>query len=597
MTASNPAVFYFTDGGAATAKIIARELGGTVYRQNPPQDLSAIIVKMFEQGHPIVGVCAAGILIRILAPFLGDKHKQPPVIAVSSDGEHVVPLLGGHHGANILAEQIARKLGGIAALTTGSTARFSCALDEVPDGYVLANSEQAKPAMAAILNGQHIVLKGKADWLKEAGYEISPLGTVKIAVSEKLPAHDTLTFHPQTLVAGVGCERGVAADEVITLIKKTLSEHCLAPQSLAAIATIDLKADENALNEAAAYFKVPLRLFSSEELAKEASRLPNPSKVVLAEVGTPGVAEAAAIKAGTLLVEKQKSARATCAIGRADAPLEVTNFGNGRGVLHIVGIGPGSIEQRTICAVAALEGANDWVGYGFYLNLIADLKGGQTQHRFELGQEEKRVRHALELAGAGRNVALVCSGDAQIYAMAALVFELLAARGARAVSDRARRVEVISHPGISAMQMASARAGALLGHDFCAISLSDLLTPRADIEKRLLAAAKGDFVVAFYNPRSQRRTDLLDKAKQVFLAYRLPQTPVIIASSLGRTGENVRVVKLADFDPAQIDMMSIVLFGSSQSEAFMRGDGNTVAFTPRGYASKRGQEQSPGVAR
>src|SRR5690606_7810094 len=125
---------------------------------------------------------------------------------------------------------------------------------------------------------------------------------------------------------------------------------------------------------------------------------------------------------------------------------------------------------------------------------------------------EARVRHALELAATGRTVALVCSGDAQIYAMAALVYELLAASGPRAVSDAARRVLVASHPGISALQAASAAAGALLGHDFCAISLSDLLTPRADILRRLEAAADGDFVTALYNPRSRRRTELLERA-------------------------------------------------------------------------------------
>ncbi|VAW16056.1 Cobalamin biosynthesis protein CbiG / Cobalt-precorrin-3b C17-methyltransferase [hydrothermal vent metagenome] len=486
----------------------------------------------------------------------------------------------------------------MAAITTASSARFSCALDETPPGYVLANPERAKPAMAAILNGEHIALDGKADWLEQAGYPISSTGTVKITVSETIIEDESLVFHPKTLIAGVGCERGVSSEEVIALVEKTLDEHKLAQKSLAAIATIDLKADEKAINEAAAYFKVPLRLFSAAELAEEAKLLPNPSKIVLAEVGTPGVAEAAAIKAGTLLVEKQKSTRATCAIGRAtcaigraDAPLDVANFGMARGRLDIVGIGPGSAEQRTISVVQALEGARDWVGYGFYLDLIADLDHGQTEHRFGLGDEEKRVRHALELAAIGKNVALICSGDAQIYAMAALVFELLETDGKRAVSDKARRVEIISHPGISALQMASARAGALIGHDFCAISLSDLLTPRAQIEKRLLAAAKGDFVTAFYNPRSKRRTDLLDKAKQLFLAHRPPQTPVIIASSLGRNGEKVRVVELVDFDPGEIDMMSIVLFGASKSKAFKRGDGKTMAFTPRGYASKQEKAQ------
>ncbi|VAW19472.1 Proposed precorrin-4 hydrolase (analogous to cobalt-precorrin-5A hydrolase) / Precorrin-3B C(17)-methyltransferase, partial [hydrothermal vent metagenome] len=168
MTSLSPAVFHFSDGGAGTAKIIARELGGEVHGPGGSGDLATSIVGMFKQARPIVGVCAAGILIRILAPHLGDKHREPPLIAVSLNGNHVVPLLGGHHGANVLAEQIAKKLGGIAAITTASSARFSCALDETPPGYVLANPERAKPAMAAILNGEHIALDGKADWLEQA---------------------------------------------------------------------------------------------------------------------------------------------------------------------------------------------------------------------------------------------------------------------------------------------------------------------------------------------------------------------------------------------------------------------------------------------
>lgn len=203
-----------------------------------------------------------------------------------------------------------------------------------------------------------------------------------------------------------------------------------------------------------------------------------------------------------------------------------------------------------------------------------------------MGDEEPRVRHALELAGEGKNVALVCSGDAQIYAMGALVYELLNAKEARAISDGAQRVAIETHPGISAFQMASARAGALIGHDFCCISLSDLLTPREDILQRLDAAAAGDFVTAFYNPRSMRRTDLIEIAQQVFLKKRPADTPVIIARSIGREEEEVRIVTLENFNPEEIDMMTIVLFGASTSKAFMRGDGEMVTFTPRGYAKK-----------
>src|SRR5690606_8891030 len=150
-----------------------------------------------------------------------------------------------------------------------------------------------------------------------------------------------------------------------------------------------------------------------------------------------------------------------------------------------------------------------------------------------------------------------------------------------------------THPGISAFQAASAAAGALIGHDFCCISLSDLLTPRADILKRLDGAARADFVTAFYNPRSQRRTDLIEEAKRIYLAHRPPDTPVIIGRQLGRPEEQVEVTTLAAFDPTTIDMLTIVLFGASTSRAFTRGSGQTVAFTPRGYAVKAERESHP----
>lgn len=581
------AIVIFTTAAAPIAARIAATTGGRVHACGPGgEGASELLPRLFAEGVPIIGICAAGILIRLLGPYLHDKQAEPPVLAISLDGKHVVPLLGGHHGANALAHTLAEALGGVAALTTASDARFSHGLDEPPSGYRLADPSAAKSAMARVLNGERIALSGKANWLAEAGYPLSPEGSVTIAVTEKTGTEAMLIYRPTTLVAGIGCERGTEAAEVIALLEITLAEAGLSPLSLAAIATIDLKADEPALHAAAAHFGVPLRLFTAKELAREASRLPNPSEIVRLETGAPGVAEAAAIKAGELLIEKRKSKRATCAIGIAAGPLDPESLGRASGEVHLVGIGPGEPIQRTASAVIALDKCSDWVGYGLYLDLVADLKLDHIEHRFPLGDEEKRVRHAMELAATGKKVALVCSGDAQIYAMAALVYELQDAKAGRAVSDAARRISIESHPGISAFQMASARAGALIGHDFCCISLSDLLTPRADIEKRLKTAAKADFVTALYNPRSQRRTELIKKTKAIFLKRRPPDTPVIIASNLGRPEEKVVVVTLAEFDPAQIDMLTIVLIGSSQSKAFIRGDGKTVAFTPRGYAKK-----------
>ena len=584
---SKPAIVIFTSSALATAQKLAHLTDGEIIDAACGDEKAApLLARLFHQKRPIIGVCAAGILIRALAPLLRDKHDEPPVLAVSQNGASIVPLLGGHHGANRLAREIAAGSGGHAALTTASDSKFLHGLDAPPPGYVLANPKDAKPVMAKALQGEAIALTGLAPWLAEAGYAISGEGGIKITVTEKCPSGDGLTYHPKTLVAGMGCERGAGSNELIALLTETLSGADLAAQSLAAIATIDVKADEAALHAIARHFDVPLRVFAADDLAAEAARLENPSEIVRAEVGTPGVSEAAALKAGELLVPKRKSKRATCAIGRAPQPVDIGGFGRAPGTLHLVGIGPGEAMQRTASAMAALDGATDWVGYGLYLDLIGDLRINQSEHRFGLGDEEPRVRHALELAATGKTVALVCSGDAQIFAMAALVYELLDAKGARAISEAANRVQVESHPGISAFQMASSRVGALIGHDFCCISLSDLLTPRADILQRLSAAAEGDFVTAFYNPRSKRRTDLIVAAKRIFCANRPSGTPVIIASNLGRLEERVRVVKLAEFNPEEIDMLTIVLIGSSQSRAFQRGDGETIAFTPRGYARK-----------
>lgn len=583
-----PAIITFAATGAELAQAIAMQTGGTVHHCGfNGENAKALLPRLFAEKTPIVGICAAGILIRLLAPSLSEKADEPPVLAVSQDGKSIVPLLGGHHGANKLARELAEALGGHAALTTASDSKFAFGLDEPPPGWALSSAADAKPAMIALLAGAKIALQGHAPWLAEAGYPLSSMGAIKVLVTEQqLRVDRGLIYHPRTLVAGVGCERGVTAEEVIELIDFGLHKENLSPQSLCAIASVELKADEAALHQAAAHYGVPLRLFTVAELNQERYRLLNPSAIVEAEIGTPSVAEAAALKAGTLIVPKLKSERVTCAIGHALRPIDPLSLGRAPGQLHIVGIGPGEKLSRTASAVRALDAASDWVGYGLYLDLVADLRSGQEEHRFDLGDEEPRVRHALELAAQGKTVSLICSGDAQIYAMAALVYELLDATGDRALSDAARRVGVASHPGISAFQAASAAAGALIGHDFCCISLSDLLTPRLDIVKRLEGAAKADFVTALYNPRSQRRTDLIEAAKTLFLAHRPGDTPVIIGKSLGRPEEQVKVTTLAGFDPSEVDMLSLVLFGASTSKAFTRGDGKTMAYTPRGYERK-----------
>ncbi|HLO76412.1 MAG TPA: precorrin-3B C(17)-methyltransferase, partial [Magnetospirillum sp.] len=215
------------------------------------------------------------------------------------------------------------------------------------------------------------------------------------------------------------------------------------------------------------------------------------------------------------------------------------------------------------------------------LDLLGEEVGGKARHESNLGAEADRARMALDLAGQGKTVSLVCSGDAGIYALATLVFELID----REKKPEWLRTEVQVVPGVSALQAAAARAGAPVNHDFCTISLSDLLTPWETIEKRLRAAAEADFVVCFYNPVSQRRRDQLARARDILLTGRPPETPVILARQLGRPEENVRIVSLGELTPDHADMLTLVMVGSSESRRLSLG-GREHVYTPRGYAKK-----------
>ncbi len=599
MNTPTPAIVILSEQAAPLAQRIVSAVGGEVHGFNRRVTSSALgfdevgahLAKLFREGRPIVAIMASGALIRLLAPLLADKHAEPPVIAVSEDGASVVPLLGGHHGANDLARSIACSLGSHAAITTAGDLRFGVALDQPPAGYVLANPENAKAAMAALVAGAEARLDGAADWLQQSRIPFSDAGAVRLVVSDRALESGPLDliYRPATLVLGMGCERHADSAEAVALAERVLADSGFSVQSLAAIASIDLKADETAIHAVASHFGVPARFFDAGTLEAEALRLVNPSEIVFAEVGCHGVAEGAALAAAgpasELVVPKIKSRAVTAAIARAPQPIDPKRIGRSRGLLSIVGIGPGADGWRSPDVSALVARSSDLVGYSLYLDLIGRLAAGKARHDFDLGAEEARVRHAMELAGEGREVALVCSGDAGIYAMATLAFELLDTGD---LSDAARRIEIVVSPGISALQAAAARAGAPLGHDFCTISLSDLLTPWPDIQRRVGAAAEGDFVIAFYNPVSKRRRTQLAHARDVLLEHRPADTPVILATNLGRDGEQVRIVPLGDLDVDDVDMLTVVIVGSSQTKTVQTGDGRRWVYTPRGYAAKPG---------
>ena len=551
-------------------------------------DTARHVRALFEAGRPIVGVCAAGILVRAVAPALGDKRAEPPVVAVSEDGAFTVPVLGAHRGGVALAERIAAAIGATAATTTAGDRRFRIALDHPPEGWTLANPEHCKPFVAALLQGARVRLPPGVEWLAASDLPAGGAGSLAILADDARieGSPSTLVYHPRRIAIGIGCERGAAPEEVEALARACLDAAGLAPGAVGGVFSINLKADEPAVHALAGSLGVPARFFGADVLEAEAPRLRHPSETVFREVGCHGVAEGAALAAaglrGALVAGKAKSARATCAIARAPLPLAADSIGRPRGELHVVGIGPGDADTLTPAARAAIGDAGHVVGYRGYLDLVAGLARGRTVHPFALGEERDRAGKAIALAAAGERVALVCSGDPGVYAMASLVMEMLDG----AADPAARRVAVRVLPGVSALQVAAARAGAPIGHDFCAVSLSDLLTPRETIEARLAAAAGADFVIALYNPASATRREMLDRALRILREHRTADTPVVVARNLGRTGERVEVASLGGLDPGRVDMATVLLVGSSKTRAFTLG-GTARAYTPRGYAVRR----------
>ena len=556
------------------------------------QHVAEHLQRLFAQDCCIVAVAAAGIVIRALAPVLRDKHHEPAVLAVSHDGATVVPLLGGHAArANATAVELGGALGANAAITTASESQLGVALDCPPEGVSLANVEHHKAFARALRNGTPVHLSCPADcddhWLREAQFTlVAEADAAHLQIITTVDAHpgseQCLVYHPRQLAVGVGCARGTEADEIHDLIVSTLAQVGLSVRAVAGLFSVHHKLDEPGLHEVAKRLGVSCRFFAPERLEQERDRLENPSARVFAEVGCHGVAEGAALAAvgdnGTLRVAKYKTANATCAIGFAPDVIAADAVGQGRGELFVVGVGPGAMEYRAPAASAAIHQADDVVGYGLYLDLVDDLLEHQKQHRYPLGKETERVRDAISLAARGRKVALVCSGDAGIYAMASLVCELLET-SADASWGRVH-MEVV--PGVSAMQLASGRAGAMLGHDFCAISLSDLLTPREVIEQRLHAANAGDFVIALYNPISRQRVQTFELALEVLRAGRAPDTVVVVARELGRPDEALLFTTLGELRAGDLDMLSIVLVGSSNSRSGRSGY-RELAYTPRGY--------------
>lgn len=567
------ALFAVTAAGRRAADEVAGALGASRHEL-------AELPRLWPRLAGAVFFLATGATVRLIAPLLGDKRTDPGVVCVDEARRFAVALTGGHEGgANALATRVAGLLGAQPVVTTASEAVGATGLDELAallDARVVGDAAAAGVALldgtAEVVNplgfplpalGPAVVQQGDTAATESA--ECHPAATgegVRIVVTDRVE-EATARLVPRTLVVGIGSARGVPASAVASLLRRVVDEHRLDPLAVRAYASVDRKADEAGI--LAAIAPAPLSTFPADVLATV--DVPNPSEVVRAEVGTASVAEAAALRAAVelgggapveLVVPKTKGENVTVAVARIRP----------RGRLAIVGLGPGADDLRVPRAAAELRRASIVVGLDQYVEQIRHLLRPGTQVRASgLGEEEQRAADAVALAAKGNAVALIGSGDAGIYAM-----------GSPALESAGADVEVVGVPGVTAALAAAALLGAPLGHDHALISLSDLHTPWPVIERRVAAAAAADLVTCFYNPRSRDRHWQLAAALDAFRGHRPPQTPVGAVRQAGRPGQRVWTAPLALFDPTGVDMVTIVIVGSSTTRMVA---GRMV--TPRGY--------------
>ncbi len=613
--------------------------------------LKTHVASLWQNQRAFIFCLATGAVVRLIAPLLGNKSSDPAVVVIDEKGQFVISLCGGHQGGgDRLAQLIATQLGATPILTGASASLELPAVDMlgVPFGWCRGKGDWTAVS-ASVVRGEPVQViqeAGSTIWRTAKGVEKSSLcfeenvdTTAKIWITYKSctdknsthkpsthksstqnspfklkdqnyteqPEKSIVTWYPKVLWVGIGCERGTRRKVIEAAIENAFQEYQLAKDAIAGIATIDIKSDEVGLVELCANNNLPLRTFS-REILKNIS-VPNPSQIVAKEVGTPSVAEAAALLAalipshtdkeltdkeltdkelteeilnssqgktkGEMLIPKQifrlegQPGAVTVAVTKSER-----EYTGRKGKILLVGTGPGELQQITPAAKTAIASVDAVIGYGLYLDLISPLlRTGQIIEALPITKERQRAQRAIELANWGLSVAVVSSGDCGIYGMAGLVLEELQVCG---WDGKTPGIEIF--PGITALQAAASRVGTPLMHDFCAISLSDLLTPWEVIEKRLQAAAAADFVTALYNPKSKTRTEQLTIATNIFLQHRNPNTTVAVVRSAYREDEQITITTLDKLLDVSVDMLTIVLIGNQSTRNYCEW-----MITPRGY--------------
>ncbi|KGF96069.1 Cobalamin biosynthesis protein CbiG [Prochlorococcus marinus str. MIT 9201] len=546
-----------------------------------------ILLKKWQEIDLIIFIGSIAASIRIINSFLTSKEKDPGVIVIDKKCTKIVPLIGLHQSnTQNIACQIANFLGGEIIETNNSNDQSFLNLDAFGKQWGWGRSGKIKDWSKLVIKqakNEEIFCKqlsGNSLWkTSESGEIINQINEKEIEEPDStfhvsIFKNHATTWHPPVLWIGIGCERNTSKELIAKSLNNLMESRNLSQQSIAGIATVNIKKDEKGILELAEEKNLPIKFFSKENLSTII--VPNPSSIVEKEIGTPSVAEASCLLAAgeesKLLEEKRIFKNQSGAVSIAVAESK-NQYNPTHGEIHIIGSGPGDISFLTSNAKKALSRCSVWIGYKMYLDLIKPLKrSDQVFIESKLTQEKERCIKAIKLAEEGIKVALISSGESGFYGMAGLLLELLQ----RIEKEYRPYFEV--HPGISSVQLAAALSGAPLMNDFCSISLSDKLTPWSLIERRIEGALLGDFVIALFNPQSIERNWQLISVVDQCLKSRPDNTPVLIARQVGRENQSKKFFTLKTIPFKEIDMLSIIIIGNSQTTLI-----DEIFLTPRGY--------------
>ena len=572
-------------------------------RRSSDDILSEWTQDSFDIKAPIIFVGAAGIAVRAVSSVLKDKLSDSPVIVIDEKGRHVIPILSGHvGGANELANKIAKRLNSEPIITTGTDvqSKFSVDVFAMNNSLEIVNREATQSVSSKLLETGHISIGISPDIeyeeinlpaeltvhtldIDHSGKDNDEFDVI-ISSDAIYDEHYTLYLRPREYVLGIGCKKDTQEETIRNAVDKVLIDNNLNISDIAEIATIDIKAKEYGLVLYAQKERKRLKTYSSHVLSTVKGDF-SESEFVREVTGVSNVCERAAICAAgedsELLVPKISGQGVTVAIAHRKVRICDTNLSYNKSdsiktnihrnkIIYIVGIGPGDHSYLSQQAKDVIESSDVVVGYTVYVDLLKKFYPYKDYRTMGMRQEIERCELCYELAESGKNVSLICSGDAGIYGMASPMFEL---------SSKYPDTEIVVVPGITAASSGAAVLGAPLNHDFCVISLSDLMTPWDTIVRRLQAAIMGDFAIAIYNPSSRKRADYLQKACDIMLeAGADSERACGYVENIGREGTRAVCCTLNELRNCKVNMFTTVFVGNSRSYI----DNNRL-ITKRGY--------------